>query len=336
VPFSSYLNDWLTTHRPRLKASTVRTYEGIIHTHLLPHFGDATLQGITVSTIREFVAKTANGKTSPKTVNNALVLLKTVLKQAEEDGVISSNPARAVKQLRYHRPEMHFLTPVQVQLFFTHARRESYPLFLVGFSTGLRLGELLGLQWGDVDFGGGFLHVRRSVNMGRYGNPKSDYSRRKVVLIPQTRGALHTLRVRVNEQRLSEGQQGVEAETPIFWNPKVPKPEQTIRREFHRTLSRADLPAIRLHDMRHTYASLLIHQGESPKFIQAQLGHSSIETTFDLYGHLFPEAYEGAANRLQAALFGADRPTIGPQTESAPSEIAESRATLAVSNPAAP
>ncbi len=83
-------------------------------------------------------------------------------------------------------------------------------------------------------------------------------------------------------------------------------------------------------------SSLLIHQGESPKFIQAQLGHSSIETTFDLYGHLFPEAYEGAANRLQAALFGSDRPTIDPQTETASGEVAKGRVTLAVSSPAGP
>lgn len=323
--FREYAEEWLVTNKARLKPSTYRLYEAYLRTHLLPYFGSAPLSRMAIADVRRFVAQMAATGTSPKSVNNVLVLLKTVLKGAEQDGLIGVNPAASVKRLKWHRPEMQFLTPAEVSLFLKNTSPDCHTLFLVGFTTGLRLGELLGLQWGDIDFASGFLHVRRSVYRHQYLTPKSEYSARKVMLIPAARQSFLAYRTRVNAERLVTRLPGAEPTTPVFWDPRMYSAEKMIRRQFQRTLRRAGLPAIRLHDMRHTFASLLIHQGESPKFIQRQMGHSSIETTFDLYGHLFPESYEGAANRLQAALFGQDRQPIGPQEERGPSEVAESR-----------
>jgi len=199
-----------------------------------------------------------------------------------------------------------------------------HDFFTVAFTTGLRLGELLGLQWGDIDFDAGFIRVRRSLYQSEYVDPKSEHSIRKVMLIPEVREALLALRER----------EGGERDTPVFWD--SPRADKVLRRALDRILDEAGLPTIRLHDMRHTYASILISLGLNPKFIQKQMGHSSIQITFDLYGHLFPEAYEDAANKLQTALFGTDRPLIGPRTETAPGETAKGRVQSSELVPAVP
>jgi integrase len=300
---------------------------------MLPRYGANNLGGITTQDVRRFVTEATDGGASTKTVNNVLVLFKGMLADAVEDRFISTNPADVVKRLKWRRPEMSFLTTAQVQKFLettracvmlgkVPAKRQEF--FTVAFTTGLRLGELLGLQWGDIDFDAGFVHVRRSLYQSEYVDPKSEHSVRKVVLIPEAREAMLSLRERLNPERGA----------PVFWD--SPRVDRILRADLEKILDEAGLPSIRLHDMRHTFASILISLGLSPKFIQKQMGHSSIQVTFDLYGHLFPEAYEEAADKLQAALFPTDRQRIGPRTEAAPSETAESRSRTAFQIPAVP
>lgn len=330
--FREYADNWHTMQKPRLKPSTYRLYGGYLRTHLLPAFGDYVLQGLTTFDVKRFQNDLAKTDVSPKTVNNVLVLLKTILKSAEEDGQIESNPATPVKRLKWRRPEMSFLTTAQVAKFLETARActlleipaKRCEFFTVAFTTGMRLGELLGLQWGDIDFDAGFIHGRWSLYQSEYVDPKSEHSIRKVMLIPEAREALLSLRERESGER----------DAPVFWD--SPRTDKVVRRVLDRILDEAGLPTIRLHDMRHTYASILISLGLNPKFIQKQMGHSSIQITFDLYGHLFPEAYEDAAIKLQTALFGTDRPLIGPRTETVPGETAKGRVQSSELVPAVP
>ena len=159
--------------------------------------------------------------------------------------------------------------------------------------TGMRRGELLGVQWEDVDLEGHRIFVRRALWRAKFVTPKSRRSRRTIDLAPTLQSALARLRSRFQGGLVFCRADG----KPI-------EPDNFIKREWARALRRANLRRIRSHDLRHTYASLLIAQGAHPKYIQAQLGHASIQTTLDRYGHLMPDAHAVEARKLDRLVFG--------------------------------
>jgi len=178
----------------------------------------------------------------------------------------------------------------------------------------MRRGEVLGLQWGDLDWHHANIHVRRSLvwytardrealadnprQRWRFTTPKSERSFRTIVMSPHLRDALerHRLTSPVSPHDL------------VFCTPegRPLDPNNLVKRVFLPTLARAGLRRIRFHDLRHTYTSLLIAQGAHVKFIQSQLGHASIQTTLDRYGHLLPETRRDVGARLDQLVFGAD------------------------------
>ena len=194
---------------------------------------------------------------------------------------------------------MHPLTLEQVRAMLRAAEDDWVrPLLLTAVLTGLRKGELLGLRWEDVDLAGRLLHVRRAVGRVRTPNgyrltedqPKSKQSRR-VDMPPEVVAALRALPSRFAAGLVLTRPDGGRVD-----------PANLVRRDFARILKRAGIPRIRFHDLRHTYVALLIAQGAHPKYIQQQLGHASITTTLDTYGHLMPQAFQGVSERLGRAV----------------------------------
>jgi integrase len=188
---------------------------------------------------------------------------------------------------------------------------EYFPLFLAAIHTGMRAGELAGLQWGDIDFNGKFVIVRRNFTRGRIEKTKTDRIRR----VDLSDALLHELES-LKRRRKAEYFQKGKNETPewvflgpgdIVWQDGKPVGReegqqldmQNVRnRVFLKCLEKAKLRRIRFHDLRHTFASLLIQNGESLAYVKDQLGHSSIKMTVDVYGHLVPGANRAAVNRL--------------------------------------
>jgi integrase len=171
---------------------------------------------------------------------------------------------------------------------------------------GLRKGEILALRWEDVDLDGGLLHVRQNVQrlpeMGLvFGPPKSDKSRRTIPLPASSVRALRSHRARQAAEALSLGPAWVDSGLVFTSTVGTVIEPRNLTRLFDELIAKAGVRRIRFHDLRHTCASLLIAQGAHPKAIQAHLGHSSIQVTMDRYGHLFPDALEHLADRLDAA-----------------------------------
>jgi integrase len=168
----------------------------------------------------------------------------------------------------------------------------------------MRLGELLALRWGDVDWNSGRVWVRRNVTRsGHFQEPKSRGSVRAIAMPP-------TLARALREHRLASPFSG---EDELVFPNETGRPldgGNLVRREFKPALGRAGLPQIRFHDLRHTYASLLIAQGEHPKLISDQLGHASVQITLDRYGHLMDQSYGDASGRLETALFGGESAAV--------------------------
>jgi integrase len=166
---------------------------------------------------------------------------------------------------------------------------------LCALRTGLRLGELLALQWGDIDWNGGFLVVRRNIVKGIETSPKS-HQRRRVDLSAQLSTTLLEWRRAQRARWLTKGR-----ELPRWVFPSLQGTageERNVRHVFTRILERAKLRQVRIHDLRHTFASLLLQQGESVVYVKEQLGHASIQITMDTYGHLILGANRAAVDRL--------------------------------------
>ena len=162
----------------------------------------------------------------------------------------------------------------------------------------MRLGEICDLQWGDLDFEGRFIEVRRSlVEGGRVELPKNGKIRRVDVSLILA-GTLRELRARRREEGLAKGWQPLPEWVFVNENGRPIWKSDFERRIFHKALEKAGLRRIRFHDLRHTFASRLLQNGESVVYVKDQLGHHSIKVTVDVYGHLVPGANKAAVDRL--------------------------------------
>ena len=236
------------------------------------------------------------------TVRGIARTLRTVLSQAVEDGKLPANPA--LRMGRYLRRGDEAKTPIQVltrdEAALLVGTAEAHfprwhPWVLLALCTGLRLGEQIGLQWGDVDWNGRFVVVQRNFVRGVLTSPKS-HRRRRVDLSSQLLTTLVGWRRFLQARAMEKG-----TNTPqwVFRSLSgTPLEERNIRHVFKRMLEKAELRQIRIHDLRHTFASLLLQQGESVAYVKEQLGHASIQITVDTYGHLIPGANRGAVDRL--------------------------------------
>jgi integrase len=169
---------------------------------------------------------------------------------------------------------------------------------LCALRTGLRQGELLGLRWSDIDFAGRFIHVRQNRVHGVTTTPKNHQVRR-VDMSTQLALELKALRRRERARCLAES---VDMPTMVFASKTGGYLDVgNVRRAFYRILTAAGLRHIRFHDLRHTFASLLIQQGESLAYVRDQMGHASIQITVDTYGHLVPGGNRAAVDRLDDA-----------------------------------
>lgn len=298
ILFADFARKWLNDYaKVSVKQSTFDSYEVIFRVHLNPYYGKCWLHRITAGDIQGFISqKISKEGLSPKSVVNFLIPLKEMLKHAIFWGYLRFDPSISIKRPRIEYEEMDFLSPEEIRLFLHHVRPKFYALFLTAVLTGIRRGELLALQWGDVDWNSSQIVIRRSLYKGALVSPKSKHSCRRIVMTPMLNHVLeqHHLLSRNAESDLvfsSTNGQFIDA-------------DHLIRREFLPALDRAGLRRIRFHDLRHTYASLLIAQCENIKFIQSQLGHSSAKTTLDRYGHLMPNLENDAARRLDKTVFG--------------------------------
>jgi len=220
---------------------------------------------------------------------------------------------------------MKVLSPEQANEFLESSKRDRlYPFFTLLIASGLRLGEALGVQWRDVDLAKGELRVRQALqrqgNELKFVEPKSERSRRLVSLPAFAIEALKSHQSAQQGEQLLAGSKWVESGLVFTSTIGTPLDERNVRRVFKALLKDADLPPMRLHDLRHTTATLLLAQGVHPRVVMETLGHSQISLTLDTYSHVLPGLQADAAKRMQEAL------TIGGQNGCQPPDAAASAA----------
>ena len=305
-----YLEHWLeTSAKTTVRPTTYRRYEGIVRMYVNPHLGGVRLSQLQPSQVQALYTRLEGDGATPRTRAITHAVLHTALKQAMKWNFVVRNVCDAVTKPRAVRKEMRVLNADEVAVLFEAARSDRLSaLYVLAITTGLRLGELLGLQWPDVDMRGLTLAVRRTlVDMSTkrfVAEPKTSKGRRQVELPEMAITALRQHR----ERMLAEG---ITTEW-VFSDTLGGSLRQTNvrRRSFEPLLARAKLPKIRFHDLRHTAATLLLQQGVHPKIVQERLGHSQIAMTLDTYSHVLPSMQRAAATKLDE-LFSAPSAEIG-------------------------
>ena len=306
--FSDYAELWLEGYgKAALKYSTVEGYRNANKNHLKPAFGKKRLDEITRADVKQFIYGKLNEGLAPATVRNVVACLSSILNQAIDDGIIKENPTGKLLKLvpkKDKKSDINPLTKEEVHIFLEKVKElypRYYPFYLCACRTGMRLGELLGLEWGCVDFHGRFIEVRQAFSRHRLTTPKN----RKIRRVDMSAQLTEMLREHRNNLRKEALKQGKPAPKWVFAQPggKPLTATTAANRMFHRSLELAGLRKVRFHDLRHSFASILIQQGESLAYVKEQMGHHSIQMTVDLYGHPDPKGNKSAVDKLDSVDF---------------------------------
>jgi len=301
--YSEYLDTWLETAvKIRVRERTYRDYSEKVRLYIKPFLGDIRLPDLAPEHIQALYNDMLESGKSARTVRLTHTILKNALTQAVKWGKITRNPAELVEQPRQDRKEMKCLTPDQAAKFMEVAIYSPWKAFFsLLLASGMRPGEALGLKWTDIDFEKKRVTVNRSLTRKKGGGyelqePKTARSRRTIPL-PAT--VIGDLRDHKQEQKV------VKIDGFVFAaeNGEPMSDKNLFRRHFKPLLKEAGLPGIRLYDLRHSCATLLLAAGENPKVVSERLGHASITLTLDTYSHVLPDMQEAAAEKLEGLLF---------------------------------
>ena len=307
-----WCNYWLDTiATPRLRPSTVATYRGYINNRITPTLGHHRLDRLQPEHLDRFYADLTADGLAPASVLQIHRIVSRALKVAMRRGKVGRNVATLVEPPSVHRAEVRPLTADQARAILNAAKGErNAARWSVALALGLRQGEALGLAWDAVDFDTGTLTVRQALQRQLGGGlvivpPKSRAGRRNIPIPAQLVDALREHRAAQQAERVTAGSLWVD-NGMVFTGPcGKPLDPRADHREWQRLLRKAKVPPARLHDARHTAATLMLTQGVPARVVMELLGHSQITLTLGTYTHVVPELAREAANRMGATLWGA-------------------------------
>ena len=316
---ATYKTRWLASIQPTIKHRTYVGYDRLLTVHVIPVLGSIPVQRLHRSQIKDFLAAklavVGPNSLTKNTVRNIHATLRAMLRAAVDDGLLTSNPAEKLgRQLRLVTPKVtrqeniKSMTREQRQCFLAHAQQDwphLYPLFATLAGTGMRLGEVVALQWSDINYLSREIRIERAFSdhatRGEIQTPKSGHGR----TVDMSHSLIKTLKAHEDSTRQSGMTAGRQA-TPDWVFPTSggnPFDGTNLRRVMREILKNASLPLhFTPHCLRHTYASLMLQQGESIVYVQRQLGHASIQLTVDTYGKWLPMGNKAAVDRLDVEI----------------------------------
>lgn len=301
-----YLDLWLAGIQSTVRYSTWKGYRSYVRTHVVPALGRIPLQGLTAAHLNKLYANLLEKGLSPTSVRQCHVIVHRSLRDAVKEGRLSRNVADLASPPAPRRTEMKVWTGEEAARFLKYVSdHRLYAAWALFLSAGLRRGELAALRWSDVD--GDQLSIRKTLIQSgweiRFSEPKTKKSVRSIALDPRMLAILKAHKVAQAQERLAAGPLW-EDHGLIFCAPDGrPLHPATLSTQFERLSKEAGVPKIRLHDCRHTFASLALKAKVPAKVVSEILGHSSIGITLDTYSHLLPGLQEEAASLVAGMLF---------------------------------
>ena len=302
---SDYLNTWLQDYcKPSLSPRTLQLYSYICRVHLIPTIGKIILTELKPQHLQNLYSEKLSSGLSARTVQLCHVAIHKALKNAARINLLSRNVADSVEKPKIQRPEIHPMTENDLSRFLEAARQGNYyALFYTYLFTGMRRSELLAVRWCDVDLLAMQISVSRTMQyLNRvkdhitFKEPKSKKSRRLISLSLSNALTLEEHRKAQDNMRESLQLPPLTENDLVFshWDGSPLLPD-SVTHAWVKLVRKCGLNGIRLHDARHTHATIMLKQGVHPKIVQERLGHSTISTTLDTYSHVAPGLQQAAA-----------------------------------------
>jgi len=302
-----YFKRFEQNYKGTLKPTSWECYEGALRIHILPELGKYRLDEITKSMMKKLVAKMVEEGRAKDSIRLYVAALRVLYNQAIDDKVVSESPTKGLgkfyRQAKRKHEDIDPLSEEESLLVLEKTlewEKKHYLLFLCALHTGMRSGELAGIQWADVDWNGKFLEVRRAINrFGEVSSVKTKSGRRRVDLSDHLLETLSDYRRQQQEEAMKEGRN--EIPEWVFANRfgSFMSIKNVKTRNFKRVLKKAGLRSIRFHDLRHTFASQLLSRGANILYVSQQLGHADPSITLRIYAKWIPtEGQRKAMNVL--------------------------------------
>ena len=322
ITLETYLvKRWLPAVKSQLRPSTYESYRLNIENHVVPAIGVLPLQSLQPEDLDEFYAQLLTtgrlngrgGALSVKTVRNVHGTIRKALADAYRKGTVNRNVADLADPPKFSsrpKPEMKVWSPEQLREFITEVDGERlYPAVYLAANTGMRRGEVLGLRWQDVDVERARLSVHTALTSVAYkldlADVKTATGRRTIDLDPRTVAVLRAWRKRQLEERVMAGLRPDNAEL-VFAHPDgSPIHPDYFSQWFDRRLTKSGVTRIRLHDLRHTHATILLSANVPAKVVSERLGHANVAFTMSVYQHVLPGMQADAAATFAEVVFGA-------------------------------
>ncbi|KUN44886.1 integrase [Streptomyces olivochromogenes] len=303
---SEWLPYWLAEYiKPQRKRPTYVKYEMHVRLYLVPLLGSRRLESLTTANVRQMISKVTE-QASAATAKEAHRVLRTALTAACRDELISRNVVQLVPAPRVEPRELHPWSLDETLTFLEAARTDPlYPAFVLAVALGLRRGEILGLQWRDVDLDRRTLTVRTTLNRGGKELYLDTTKNRRARVIPiplMCVAPLRWQRLRQAARRDAIGADWHDSDHVFTTRSGRPIEPRNLYRSFLRIAASAGLPQVRLHDTRHGCASLLFAAGVAPRTVMEILGHSQIAVTMNVYTHVSDDNRREAMGHMDRLL----------------------------------
>lgn len=315
---ADFLNEWGNQKKLQVRPSTWRSYEWTLNYHVIPHIGQLKLKQVTPNHIEKLYTQLRDcprpdgkdGTLSERTILHVHLILQNAFDRAVRWGLIGRNPCKLVDAPRPKKVEMKVWTKEQLQKFISVAAEDDlYHVFLLLATTGMRIGEVLGLRWRDVDLKNCKVTIQQQISFVKGGyviQPPKTRSGNRTIPVPQQ--VIDVLK-NVNEQQEFKEQffgQDYQKDLDLVCctDKGTPLYHGNFTARWNSLIEKAGIPRIRIHDIRHTHASLLLQQGVNPKVVAERLGHANVSITLDTYTHLLPGIQEKAVDTFANEIFG--------------------------------
>jgi len=297
--FKKVTKDWLKQKKLNVRANTWKMYEMLSRIHLAS-LNDLKVNRISIAKVEGIIFEKKQAGMNLNTLRKVIITLNQIMQYAVRHRYIDYNPVRDAERPRdqgeCEEESIRTLSIKEInRLLDAESDLKHKTLLTLAIMSGVRQGELLGLKWTDIDWFNKQINIKRTFNHGEWYKPKTKTSHRKIDIGPSTIQALKKWHSECPETKLDL----------VFPNDAGRAIDQSnlLRHHFFPALKKARIERLRFHDLRHTYASLMIEQGENIKYVQSQLGHSSPTVTLNVYAHLMKPVNQEAACRLENTIF---------------------------------
>ncbi|WP_246215514.1 tyrosine-type recombinase/integrase [Listeria valentina] len=302
----TYFSSYTVNHKP----TYIRTQKGYYNHRILPYFKNTLIAKTNKKVCIEFRDYLLNDNKNPlsnNSINKHMILLKKIFDVAIDENLISINPCNSIKKLKVEKEKMKFWTPLEFKQFINSLKDNEYiykVFYTTAYLTGMRSGEMLALKWEDIDFLRNEIHVNKTLSRVNKENiitsPKSSTSNRYITINSKLSSLLQewkNYQSNLLQSYLLDKHSILDAHV-FQYNMELPARENFSTKKIQKICKRTNLTPIRLHDFRHSHVALLINNNEDTVTIKERMGHASITTTIDTYGHLFPNKQKSMSDKF--------------------------------------